>query len=132
MILLELKAIGINILFGIFFSITINFISLLFTKNKPILSNAIYFIFTICCGILYIIYIDKIFIKFNLYFVVFIVLGFYIGSTSSKFNIDKQLKLFKYLMKFFLNTFNKILKISINYNLWNSIIISFKKRKNKL
>lgn len=132
MILLELEAIGINILFGIYFYISLNAISLLFTKKNPFLSNLIYFLITLFNGLIYILYIDKIFLNFNFYYLLFITTGFYLAYTSKYLTINKQIPLFKYLIKKILLTTKHIFLFLINYKLWISIIKTLKKRRNKL
>jgi hypothetical protein len=129
MILLELEAIGINILFGIYFYISLNAISLLFTKKNPFLSNLIYFLITLFNGLIYILYIDKIFLNFNFYYLLFITIGFYLAYTSKYLKLNKQIPLFKYLIKKLLLTTKYIFLFLINYKLWISIIKTLKKKK---
>lgn len=128
MIILELKAIGINILFGIFSATIISAISFFIDKyNKPILSNIIYFITTIFLGILYILYIDLIFFIFNFYYLLFIILGFILSCKINWLNIKDRLPLFVFIAKVLLKFLKNLLLFMINYKLWIKIIEKFKK-----
>jgi hypothetical protein len=128
MIILELKAIGINILFGIFSATIISAISFFIDKyNKPILSNIIYFITTVFLGILYIVYIDLIFFVFNFYYLLFIILGFILSSKINWLNIKDRLPLFVFIAKVLLKFLKNLLLFMINYKLWIKIIEKFKK-----
>ena len=122
MILFELKAIGINILFGIFFFIIVNTLSLYESKLKSkILINIFYFVITIITGILYIIYLDLILFSFNFYFIFFIILGFYIGYAIKIFKTEKYLPIFNYLVKLVINIIKKVSLFLINYSFWKKI-----------
>ena len=129
MIIFELKAIGINVLFGIFFFIIINTFSLYESKIKSkIIINIFYFVLTIVAGILYIIYLDLILFSFNFYFPFFIILGFYIAYSIKLFKTEKYTPTLNYLVKLIINIIKKVFLFLINYNFWHKIKV---KRKNK-
>jgi len=133
MILNDFIAVMFNILFGMFFSIALN-IADVFTsrKNNIIISNLIYFFVTILSGILYIIYIDKIFFVFKLYYLLFLTLGFFVVLKFNFLKIEKQLLFFSSIIKVVFKLLGKVLLFSINYALWASFFNFFNKRiKNK-
>ena len=127
MILFEIKAIGINILFGIFFFIIVNTTSLYEGKIKSkILTNIFYFVLTIGSGIIYIIYLDKILFSFNFYYILFIALGFYIASIIKFFKTEKYTVLFTYLVFKLSVIVKKVFLFLINYSFWRKIKIKRK------
>ena len=131
MILIELKAIGINLLFGIFFFIIINTLSLYEVKIKQkFITNLLYFILTVFCGIIYIIYLDLILFTFNFYYVLFIIFGFYIAYKTKYFQTKKFLPTFHYLIRKALLILKKVFLFLINYSFWTKIKIK-KKIKDK-
>jgi hypothetical protein len=130
-ILIELRAIGVNLLFGAFFYIIINTFSLYEVKVKSkVLSNLLYFVFTIFCGIIYIVYLDVILFDFNFYYLLFIALGFYIAHKSKYLKTEKYIKFFNYLIFKLLIIIKKVFLFLINYSFWSKIKIK-KKIKDK-
>ena len=122
MIIFELKAMGINFLFGIFFYIIVNTFSLYEDKVKSkILINFFYFFITISIGVIYILYIDSIFISFNFYYILFIVLGFYLTSSTKPFKTKKYIHVFEYFIKTILTIIKKVSLFLINYSFWTKI-----------
>ena len=122
MIIFELKAIGINFLFGIFFYIIVNTFSLYESRVKSkILINFFYFFITISIGVIYILYIDSIFISFNFYYILFIVLGFYIASSTKPFKTEKYILIFEYFIKTIVTIIKKVFLFLINYSFWSKI-----------
>lgn len=127
MIILELKNVVINILFGIFTLNIINFLSLLIDKyHKPIVSNFFYFLISILCGLIYIVYIDKVFFDFKFYYLLFILIGFVLVCKISFLNINSNFILFSFLIKTSMGFFKKILLFSINYSFFKAFIINLK------
>ena len=127
MILFELKAIGINLLFGSFFFITINTIGLYEVKlRSKILINLLYFVLTISCGIIYIFYLDKILFSFNFYYLLFISLGFFIASKTKYLRTDKNVVILNYLVIKALFIIKKVFLFLINYSFWSKIKIKRK------
>ena len=127
MILFELKAIGINLLFGIFFFITINTISLYEVKIKTkIFINLLYFVLTIFCGIIYIFYLDLILFSFNFYYLIFITLGFYFASKTKYFRTEKYILLLNFLISKLFIILKKVFLFLINYSFWSQIKIKRK------
>ncbi len=127
MILFELKAIGINLLFGIFFYIAVNTFSLYEVKIKSnILINLLYFVLTIFCGIIYIIYLDLILYSFNFYYLLLISLGFFIAYKSKYLKTQKYITLFNYLLLKLLVIIKKVFLFLINYSFWSKIKIKRK------
>ena len=130
MIPFELLIIGINILFGIFSITIINALSILLkNKNNPILSNILYFLVTILCGFIYILYIDKIFYSFKLYYLLFIIIGFLLAVKIKFLHINNYFPLFVYLNKMLFIFAKNLLLFSINYKLYKSIKNALKKKK---
>lgn len=130
MILFELNAIVLNFLFGLFFYISLNTISFYEVKIKyKLIINLLYFLSTLFCGIIYIIYIDSIFFSFNYYYILFIVLGFYFVYSSKYFKIRKRLPLFNYLFLKTLNIIKKVFLFLINYNFWKKLKQIIKKKE---
>lgn len=128
MILFELKAIIFNVLFGIFFFITINTLSLYEIKIKfKIITNILYFVLTIFCGIIYITYLDLIFFSFNYYYILFLILGFIIAKSFDVFKTQKQILVFNYFVFKTTNIIKKVTLFLINYNFWNKLLNKFKK-----
>ena len=128
MILFELKVIGINILFGLFFYICVNTFSLYEVKLKyKSIINLFYFLITILTGVLYIIYLDLIMYSFNFYYIIFIVLGFYIGHIGKLFKTKKYTPLFNYLIKLLLLIIKKVFLFLINYPFFSKIKLKRKK-----
>ena len=124
MILFELKAIGINLLFGIFFFITINTLHLYEVKIRlKNFINLLYFVLTISCGIIYIFYLDSILFSFNFYYLIFITLGFYIASKTKYFSIKKYIILLNYLISKSFIILKKVFLFLINYSFWSKIKI---------
>lgn len=127
MIIFELKAIGVNLLFGMFFSIMINTLSIYEPKVKnKIIINLFYFILTIFCGILYIIYLDLILFSFNYNFIIFIIIGFYTANKCYQFKLNKYLTIFEFLVTNILKLIKKVFLFLINYSLWIKVIGKFK------
>ena len=113
---------GINFLFGIFFYIIVNTFSLYEDKVKSkILINFFYFFITISIGVIYILYIDSIFISFNFYYILFIVLGFYLASSTKPFKTKKYIHVFEYFIKTILTMIKKVSLFLINYSFWTKI-----------
>lgn len=133
MILNDLIAILFNILFGMFFSITLNITDVFVSKkNRIIISNIVYFLITVLSGILYILYIDKIFFVFKIYYLLFLVLGFFMVLKFNIFKIEKQLLFFSSIIKLIFKILRKTFLFSINFALWASFFNFFNKRiKNK-
>lgn len=130
MILLELQAIGINILFGIFFYILINLFSFYETKIKNyIIINIIYFIITILSTILYIFYLDRILFSFNFYYIIFIFLGFFISGKIKYFKTEKALNLANYIAFKMLTIVKKVFLFLINYSFWRKLILIIKNKR---
>ena len=130
MILFELKAIVLNFLFGLFFYISLNTISFYEVKIKySLIINLLYFLSTLFCGIIYIIYIDSIFLSFNYYYILFIILGFYFAYSSKYFKLRKSLPLFNYLFLKTLNIIKKVFLFLINYNFWKKLKQIIKKKE---
>ena len=122
MILSEIKAILLNLLFGMFFYITLSTFSLYEEKIKSkIINNLLYFVLTVLCGIIYIFYIDKIFFSFNYYYILFIVLGFYFGYKNKFFKTGKKVSMFNYWLKKLLIIIKKVTLFLINYKLWSKL-----------
>ena len=122
MILFELKAIGINILFGIFFFIIVNTFSLYEHKIKyKIIINIFYFVLTISIGIIYIFYLDLILFDFNFYFILFIILGFYLAYNIKLFKTAKYTPLVNYLVKLLIKIIKKVFLFLINYSFWKKM-----------
>lgn len=118
MIVLDLKIIGINMLFGIFALTILNASSILFDKyKKPIFSNFIYFFITLSCGLIYVVYIDKVFLNFKIYYLFFVFFGFLLASKIPFFNIEKEFILFSFLMTKLVSLIVWLLHISFNYSL---------------
>ena len=131
MILFELKAIGINILFGLFFFILVNTFSLYEVKlKKKSIINLFYFVITVGVGILYIIYLDLLLYAFNFYYILFIIMGFYIGNIGKLFKTKKYLPMFNYLIVLNLKIIKQTFLFLINYSLWKKI--KFKRKEKKL
>ena len=131
MILFELKAIGINILFGIFFYIIVNTFSLYEYKLKSkIIINFFYFALTVFTGIIYIIYLDAILFTFNFYYILFIIIGFYIAFTINLFKTERYLLVFNYLVKSTLTITKKVFLFLINYSFWSKVKILIRKNIN--
>ena len=131
MILFELKAIGINLLFGCFFFITINTIGLYEVKIKSkVLTNLLYFVLTISCGIIYIIYLDKILFSFNFYYLLFLSIGFLIASKTKYLRTEKYVVLFHYLVKKSMLVIKKVFLFLINYSFWSKIKLKRKIKDN--
>lgn len=131
MILFELKAIGINILFGLFFFILVNTFSLYEVKlKKKSIINLFYFVITVGVGILYIIYLDLLLYSFNFYYILFIIMGFYIGNIGKLFKTKKYLPTFNYFIVLNLKIIKKIFLFLINYSLWKKV--KFKRKEKKL
>jgi hypothetical protein len=129
-IIFELKAIGINVLFGIFFFIIINTFSLYESKIKSkIIINIFYFVLTIVAGILYIIYLDLILFSFNFYFPFFIILGFYIAYNIKLFKTEKYTPTINYLVKLIINIIKKVFLFLINYKFWKKLKQIIKKKE---
>lgn len=130
MILFELKAIGVNLLFGMFFAIMINTLSLYEVKIKnKIIINLFYFILTIFCGIIYIIYLDLILFSFNYNFPLFIIFGFFIANRFYQLKPDKYIPIFNYLVIKTIKIIKKVFLFLINYSLWRKIKLKIKKSK---
>ena len=119
MILFELRAIGVNLLFGMFFAIMINTLSLYeFKIRNKIIINLFYFILTILCGVIYIVYLDLILFSFNYNFIIFICLGFFIANKFYSFKPNKYIPTFHYLIKTSIKIIKKVFLFLINYSLW--------------
>jgi hypothetical protein len=132
MIILELKIIGINILYGVFSLTIINALSLLLDKyGRPLFSNFFYFLVTISLGLLYIIYIDSIFLNFKLYYLFFILLGFILASNFKLLSINDNFGLFIYLNKLLFKFLKHILCFMINYSLFKALFDKIKHFTNK-
>lgn len=130
MILFELKAIGVNLLFGMFFAIVINTLSLYEVKIKnKIIINLFYFILTIFCGIIYIIYLDLILFSFNYNFPLFIIFGFFIANRFYQLKPNKYIPIFNYLVIKTIKIIKKVFLFLINYSLWRKIKLKIKKSK---
>lgn len=131
MILFELKAIGINVLFGIFFYIIVNTFSLYEYKLKSkIIINFFYFALTVFTGIIYIIYLDAILFTFNFYYILFIIIGFYIAFTINLFKTERYLLVFNYFVKSTLTITKKVFLFLINYSFWSKVKIIIRKNIN--
>lgn len=136
MIILELKIIGINVLYGVFSISILNALSLLIDKyQKPLFSNFFYFLTTLLLGLIYIVYIDTVFFDFKLYYLIFIFLGFLLTSKLKFLNINNNFKLFIYLNKLIINFLKHFLCFMINYSffktLFNLIKPLFAKKRKK-
>lgn len=132
MIILELKIIGINILYGVFSLTIINALSLLLDKyGRPLFSNFFYFLVTVSLGLLYIIYIDSIFLNFKLYYLFFILLGFILASNFKLLSINDNFGLFIYLNKLLFKFLKHILCFMINYSLFKALFDKIKHFTNK-
>lgn len=132
MIILELKIIGINILYGVFSLTIINALSLLLGKyRRPLFSNFFYFLVTVSLGLLYIIYIDSIFLNFKLYYLFFILLGFILASNFKLLSINDNFGLFIYLNKLLFKFLKHILCFMINYSLFKALFDKIKHFTNK-
>lgn len=132
MIILELKIIGINILYGVFSLTIINALSLLLDKyRRPLFSNFFYFLVTVSLGLLYIIYIDSIFLNFKLYYLFFILLGFILASNFKLLSINDNFGLFIYLNKLLFKFLKHILCFMINYSLFKALFNKIKHFTNK-
>ena len=134
MIYLELYKFFVNILFGLFESIIYHIISFTTSKIANIyLAQITSFVLYLLTGILYLFYIENIFLDFNIYFLFVMLLGFFIGNKLFKSETIRRLvslvSIFNWL-KFFLY---KLFLFSINYNLFLAIKgeISKKIKKNK-
>lgn len=129
MILFELKAIGVNLLFGSFFYIMINTLCFYEVKANKIFVNFLYFVLTIIWGLLYIIYLDYFIFKFNLYFVLFIVLGYFITSRIKWFNLNSKLVIFNYFINLNFKIIKKVFLFLINYSFWKKLNTIIKNKR---
>ena len=131
MILIELKAIGINLLFGIFYYIIINTFSLYEVKIKfKIIINILYFVLTVFCGIVYIVYLDLILFTFNFYYLLIIMLGFFMAEKNKYLKTEKYIVIFNYLFQKSLFIIKKVFLFLINYSFWTKIKIKKKIKDN--
>ena len=133
MIFEQLKSIVINLLFGAFISILFSTIEYYENKkpNKIVFWFA-YFFATIVLGILYIVYLDKIFFAFNFYYLLFIVLGYSIAYNSKFFKVANYLKLFNHILLKLLSFLKWLALFSINYSMIKQIkkkLVVFKKKR---
>lgn len=130
MIIFELKAIGVNLIFGIFYYIMINTICFYEVKIKSkILINFLYFFITIFTGIIYISYIEFFHFKFNFYFVFFISLGYFISHKIKWFKLENKLHTFNYLLSIIKIYIKKVSLFLINYSFWHKLITIFKNKR---
>ena len=127
MILLELKIIGINILFGIFALTILNALSLLINKClNPYITNILYFLSTLIIGLIYIVYIDKVFLDFKMYFLLFILFGSILSSNLKILNISNNFPTFVYLNKTVFKFFKHLSCFMINYSFFKEIVLNIK------
>lgn len=130
MILIELQAIGINILFGIFFFISVNTFSFYEVKIKNfIIINIIYLIITTLLSILYIYYLDKLLFSFNFYYLFFLILGFFISSKIKYFKTEKALNITNYMVLKLLIIVKKVFLFLINYSFWRKLVLIIKNKR---
>ena len=130
MILFELKMIGINLLFGIFYYIWINAISFYESRIKiKIIINFLYLLATILFGVIYIIFLDIFILKFTFYFVLFIILGYFISYKVKWLKLENKLVIFNFMVTSIIKIIKKVSLFLINYSFWNKLITIIKNKR---
>lgn len=129
MIITQISTILINIIFGAFFKIIVFFLAR-FQRKNIFFYFALSFIITIILGLFYIILLEKYFFDFKLYYLLFIIIGFYIAS-SKLFNL-KRIDLIVHFFIQKISIFSKIFfRFSLNIPMWQLLLKKLPKIKKK-
>lgn len=130
MIIFQLKAIGVNLLFGMFFYVVVNTICFYEQRIKNVfLINFLYFILTTISGLLYIIYLDLILFEFNPYFILFIFFGYFLAYQLKWFKLTDKLILMNFLTRKMICFIKKVFLFLINYSFWHKISTIIKNKR---